>query len=259
MSDEFGRYRLEAKIGEGGLAEVYRAVSGDGTISALKRLSRAHLDSDELTKVFANEALVATAMTHPRLLGATDSGHVNGWPFLVMPLAPGGSLGERLSAGTGLGREHLAALTADLGKALSAVHSLGYLHGDLSPGNVLFDSAGEALLGDFSAATKLETRQPQPQGTFAYMSPEQVRGQVMDERADVFSLAVLLWECASGQKIFWREAQHLCFMAVVEADPPAMPPELHRIEAVLRQALTKEVGERTATLEEFCTAFSAAL
>ncbi len=259
MSDEFGRYRLEAKIGEGGLAEVYRARGGDGSVYALKRLSRAHLGTSGLTEVFANEARVASEMQHASLLGAIDSGHVEGWPFLVMPLAAGGSLDLRLGLGGGLARALLPALAMELGRALSAVHSRGYVHGDLSPGNVLFDEQGHVLLGDFSASTTIGTSQRQPQGTFAYMSPEQVRGEQMDERADIFSLAVLLWECVSGQKIFWREAQHLCFMAVVEAEPPAMPPGFDAMETVLRGVLSKAPETRTLALEEFCQAFANAV
>jgi serine/threonine protein kinase len=259
MSDEFGRYRLEAKIGEGGLAEVYRATTADGITSALKRLSRAHLGNEELTSVFANEARVATEMKHPRLLGAIDSGEVGGWPFLVMPLAARGSLGEKIREGRGLDRALLAPLAADLGDALSALHDHGYVHGDLSPGNVLFDTNDGALLGDFSACTAIGTRQTQTQGTFSYMSPEQVRGQAMDTRADVFSLATLLWECTSGQKIFWREAQHLCFMAVVDAEPPAMPAEFKAVEEVLRGALAKETEVRTLSLRELCEAFADAV
>tara|TARA_R110002096_G_scaffold44526_13_gene120682 strand:+ start:318077 stop:318856 length:780 start_codon:yes stop_codon:yes gene_type:complete len=258
MSDEFGRYRLEEKIGEGSLAEVYRSRAADGSEVALKRLSRAHLHNADLAAVFANEARVATEMQHPQLVGAIDCGNVGGWPFLVMALAAGGSLDAQLGDGQGLGRERLCALANDLGQALAAVHIQGYVHGDLSPGNVLFAGDGRALLSDFSASTALGTRQPQPQGTFAYMSPEQVRGQAMDARADVFSLATLLWQCTSGQKVFWREAQHLCFMAVVEAEPPAMPEQFKAAESVLRTALSKEPAGRMESPSELCEAFIAA-
>ncbi len=259
MSDEFGRYRLESKIGEGGLAEVYRAQTSDGATVALKRLSRVHLGSQGMLEVFANEAKVAKLAQAPALLGAVDVGNAGGWPFFVMPLAEGGSLQDRLDASTALPRAELGALAMAIAAAVESLHKTGFVHGDLSPGNILFDAAGTALLGDFSAATPLGAKQRQPQGTFAYMSPEQVRGQPLDARSDVFSLGALLWECASGQKVFWREEQHLCFMAVVESQPPAMPPGWEAAESVLRQALAKEPMARYSEPEEFCSALAAAL
>ncbi len=259
MSDEFGRYRLESKIGEGGLAEVYRARNADGASVALKRLSRAHLGSQGMLEVFASEAKVAKQAHAPALLGAIDVGNVGGCPFFVMPLAEGGSLHERLEGRDGLPRTELGGIAKSLGAAIESLHSAGYVHGDLSPGNVLFDECGSLLLGDFSAATPLGSTQRQPQGTFAYMSPEQVRGQPMDARSDVFSLGALLWECTNGHKVFWREEQHLCFMAVVEAQPPEMAAELRTVETVLRQALAKEPLARYETPEQFCSAFAEAL
>lgn len=259
MSDEFGRYRLEDKIGEGALAEVYRVVTPDGTPAALKRLARAHLNSAELIEVFAHEARIAAQITDPRLLGAIDCGHVEGWPYLVMALASKGSLAERITEGSGLGRQVLGPLAVELGHALTALHGHGFVHGDLSPSNILFGPEGQTLLSDFSASTEIGTSQSKPRGTFAYMSPEQVRGQALDAKADIFSLAVLLWECASGQRIFWREAQHLCFMAVVEADPPEMPAEMAAAEAVLRGALAKDAKGRPDSVQDVCAAFAAAL
>ncbi|MCP4446337.1 MAG: serine/threonine protein kinase [Myxococcales bacterium] len=255
MSGEFGRYRLEAKIGEGSLAEVYRARKEGGPQVALKRLSRAHLDNQELTDVLAREARIATLMQGPGLLGATESGDVEGWPYLVMPIANGGSLEALLKESEGIARTNLRRVATQLADALTAMHGLGYAHGDLSPGNVLLGGDGAVFLVDFGASTQLGHCQSQPQGTFSYMSPEQVRGEIMDAHSDVFSLATLLWECTSGQKIFSREAQHLCFMAVVESDPPAMPLAFSATEQVLRRALSKEPRGRPATPELFCAAF----
>lgn len=259
MSEEFGRYRLAEKIGEGGLSEVYRAEAQDGSVVALKRLSRAHLDNAELAEVFASEVKISTAIHGPGLLGTTDSGDVDGWPFLVMPFAPGKTLASEIEAGGGTESSRAARLARELNQALTTMHRLGYVHADLSPENVLFAEDGSALLGDFSAATQVGSPQPRPLGTFSYMSPEQVRGQALDARSDVFSLGVLLWECTSGQRIFWREAQHLCFMAVVESDPPAMPAEHLGLETILRKAVAKEPGERHQSVDALCSAYVAAL
>ncbi len=256
MREEFGPYRLEAKLGEGGLAEVYRACGADGQVIALKRLSRVHLDTHVLADVFRREARISTLLQSRHLLGALDSGEVDGWPFLTMRIAEGGSL-QALMTETGV--DGVRELAKGLGTALTVVHEFGYLHGDLSPGNVMFDDEDKVLLGDFGAAVALGDKQDKPRGTYPYMSPEQVRGEPLDERSDVFSLATLLWQCTSGQRIFSREAQHLCFVAVVEAEPPSMPKRFSAVEMVLRRALGKEASSRMESPEELCDAFVGAL
>jgi serine/threonine-protein kinase len=156
-----------------------------------------------------------------------------------------------------LAAHETATLARDLGEALSALHAQGYTHSDLSPSNVLW--LGErAVLTDFGAATPIGESQPSPKGTFSYMCPEQVRGEPLDHRSDLFSLATLLWQCLSGERIFWRQAQHLCFMAVVEADPPGLPG--HSVaEALLRQALQKDPNDRPNDLVAWCAEFAASL
>jgi serine/threonine-protein kinase len=227
-------------------------------VVALKRLSQEHRGNQEYVALFAKESRVAGQFRHEHLLGALDSGSVEGWPYLTTRLATGGSLHERLSAKDALDVETLAALATDLGEALAALHALGFTHSDLSPGNVLF-AEGRAVLADFSAATPIGQKQDRPQGTYAYMCPEQVRGELLDARSDLFSLATLLWQCTTGEKIFWRNAQHLCFMAVVEAQLPNMPPELLAVEAVLKSALQKKRAERPDDARELCRQFVAAL
>ncbi len=266
MSDEFGPYRLQAKLGEGGLAEVYRTQASNGQAIALKRLSRVHLDTRVLADAFRREARISALLQSRHLLGALDCGEVDGWPFLTMPIAEGGAL-DALITEVGVDGRRLPALARGMANALSAMHGFGYMHGDLSPGNVLLDALpdrvapGEdvVLLGDFGAAALLGERQDQPRGTYPYMSPEQVRGQPLDERSDVFSLATLLWQCTTGQRIFARNAPHLCFVAVVEAEPPHMPTQFSEVEAVLRRALAKEAASRLESPEELCGAFIVAV
>src|SRR5690606_29894341 len=112
---------------------------------------------------------IAAHMQHERLLGALDRGLIEGRPFFTQSLAAQGSLLDRLAPA--LPCEALASVARDLCEALGAVHARGYVHGDLSPGNLLF-AEGRALLADFGAATELGTVQTQPRGTYAFMSPE---------------------------------------------------------------------------------------
>ncbi len=257
----FGNYRLLEKIGGGSLGEVYRASlldDADRPQVALKRLLTGKLGHPDFTAVFAKEVMISQKMRHPLLLGAIDHGDVSNWPFLISKLAKEGSLQERLRATKAMTPDALRQLTSDLAQALDAMHVLGYTHCDLNPGNVVFDE-GRAHLIDFSAATPLGQSQPHPLGSYPYMCPEQVRGQALDQRSDVFTMATLLWECATGVRPFWRPAPHLCFMAVVESDPPPLPEPLSALEAALRPALAKAPSERTPSVNALAQAVLAAL
>lgn len=253
----FGKYRLVAKIAAGSLGEVYRAQPIDSPQSpevALKRLLTGRVGDVEYAAVFTKEIDISRQMQHPRLLGAIDSGSISGWPFLVCPLAEQGSLGDRLENNAVLPRQELAVLAEDLGDALDAMHQFGYSHGDLNPGNVVFHK-GRAHLIDFSAGTVIGQKQPHPLGSYAYMSPEQVRGQALDARSDVFTCAALLWQCVCGVQVFGRGEQHLTFMAVVEEEPDSMSEKFAEVEAVLRRGLSKEPTGRPATVSQLCTEF----
>jgi serine/threonine protein kinase len=257
-SEVFGNYRLIDRIGGGGLGEVYCAQAPDDSMVALKRLNPEHLGKDEYDALFAHEVEVAGLVTHERLLRALDSGTVDGWPFFTSKVAPAGSLRRRLSEEGVLAPDALGKLALELGDALSALHATGYTHSDLSPGNVLFIK-DSAHLTDFGSATLLGTKQPRPHGTYSYMAPEQVRGDALDERSDVFSMATLLWQCATGERIFWRDAQHLTFMAVVDAALPPIANELLAVESILRSALDKEQSKRPADVLDFCRQFAEAM
>ncbi len=256
MSQDFGSYRLLERIGGGGLGEVFRAQIDSGKPVALKRLAGQHLRSMELAAILIREGEIAKSMRHERLLGALDCGMVGDWPYLTQRLAREGTLAARLKPA--LATEELSAFAIDLFEAVSAVHANGYAHCDLSPGNLLFDE-GRALLADFSATTALGKRQAQPQGTYAFMSPEQVKGELIDARSDIFSLATLLWLCVSGERIFMRSASHLSLMAVVEDEPAALPDAMRAIEDALRPALAKKPTQRPGDIAELRDAFLAAL
>ncbi len=254
MNEVFGNYRLLEKIGSGGLGEVFRAQDSAGADFALKRLAQQHRADEDYAALFMREIDVARQLAGSRLLSALDSGSVDGWPFLTTRLATR-SLQDSLKSEGNLSGQSLAGVAVEIGEAVSALHSEGYAHCDLSPGNILFLEDG-AHLTDFGSATRLGEKQARPQGTYAFMSPEQVRGEALDSRSDVFSLAVLLWHCATGEKIFWRNAQHLTFMAVVDAVLPEFPEELAPLESLLRAALHKDQSERPSDARALCEEFA---
>lgn len=273
MSERFGNYQLLEHIGGGGLGEVYRAktlisgaqVGGHGEqVLALKRLNRAHLESLPHRELFGHERQNARGLAGTRLFAAIDEGEVDGWPFLLTRLASG-SLRAEMGAPAAPGR--LAQIASDLGAALSELHQHGLVHCDLNPSNLLVEDERLGLC-DFGSCTAIGSRQRQTQGSFAYMSPEQVRGLELDIRSDVFSAAVLLWECASGRKLFQRSAQHLVLAAVVEDDVPAIHTEMRSdrdaelaraIDAALRPALQKDPAARYRSADELCTTLGSAI
>lgn len=258
MNEVFGNYRLVERIGGGGLGEVFRAEAEDGAVLALKRLAAQHRGNADYCALFAQETKTAGELGHALLLGALDSGSVDDWPYLVSRLAEDGSLRQELADQLRLPKNRLAKTIVQIGEAVAALHSLGYAHSDLSPGNVLFHK-GVAHLTDFGSSTPLGAKQPRPQGTYAYMSPEQVRGEALDRRSDLFSISTLLWQCASGERIFWRDAQHLTFMAVVDAVLPPLPDELLPVEALLRSGLDKDPNKRPDDVAAFCQELASGL
>mgnify|MGYP001823896978 CR=1 FL=1 len=184
MSELFGNYRLLERIGGGGLGEVYRAQGPGGPEVALKRLAQPYLGDPGYVANFAAEARISSMLSHECLATALDAGRVDGWPFLALPLALGGSLQDRLVDGP-LHPAQLPALASSLGRGLEAIHNAGFTHSDLSPANLLYKDE-QPLLADFGAATAIGSAQPTPLGTFSYMCPEQVRSQPLDARSDIF-------------------------------------------------------------------------
>ena len=264
MSQElFGPYRLGKFLGGGTLGEVHAASWSDATPRpewlpkgelALKRLFREHLGDPSLCERFAAECTLARRLSHPRLAAAFDSGSVGGVPYLAMLRIDGRALS---TAGAPLPRRRLSALPSELGAALGYLHSLGLVHGDVSPANIVV-GAGGATLVDFSTATFIGERHVPPRGTFAYMSPEQVMGLPLGVASDQFSLAVVLWEELSERRLFQREGQHLTLTAVVEDHVP-LNPALGGAAAVLGRALEKDPQRRFASIAAFASSLTRSL
>jgi serine/threonine protein kinase len=245
MSDHFANYRLLEALGAGSIGEVFRAIPAEGPPVALKRLAPEHLESTALRALFASEAEVARQVEHHLLLGAIDLGDHSGWPYFTMRLVSGPTLAEA-PVPSGAKRQRLF---QELGQALEHLHLMGYAHADLSPANILSsDEEGASwVLSDFSAATPFGHRQSAVRGTNAYMSPEQVQNHAMDQRSDVFSLAIVCWEVLAGQRLFARSAPHLSLTAVVREDAPDIVDLPKRANAVLAGALKKNPQGRPSS------------
>ncbi len=198
-----GRYRILRELGRGATATVYLARDpGSGRQVAVKILSPAFTAAPDFASRFEQTLKALTGLEHPYLLTPQDYGYDQEQYFIVARYLPGGTLADRMD-----GRPMLLAevvpLLQRLAEALDAAHTAHMLHGDLHPAEVLFDLHERACLADLGLAQLLDpVAGPSPTGTAAYMSPEQIAGQAIDGRADVYALGVMLFEMLTGRQPF---------------------------------------------------------
>ncbi|HVA51053.1 MAG TPA: protein kinase [Pirellulales bacterium] len=267
-----GRYRIIAKLGEGGMGVVYRAwdenIANDVVVKAPRR---SMMDDPGFAARFKGEMRSLIDLPHPHIVKLSDMGEHDGLPFAVMQFLPGGSLEDRAYDREGKPRpmpvSSLSGWLPHVAKALQFMHGKNFIHRDVKPGNILFDAQGNAYLSDFGAykalaggeaAAKAHTGTGMVLGTPHYMAPELARGEEVDGRIDQYALAVTVYEVLSGQKPFdGPNGLAIMFQHVNQAAPPldSVAPGIPRVlaEAVLR-GMDKDPGNRFKS----CTAFAGA-
>ena len=255
-----GPYEVVSPLGAGGMGEVYRARNARlGPDVAIKVLPPdVAQDADRRTR-FEREARAVAALSHPNILALFDIGTEGDQLFVVTELLEGESLAERLTHGA-LPVRKAVEIAVAIARGLSAAHGKGIAHRDLKPANVFLLSDGQVKILDFglardvtasSGATQTQSALTDPGtvlGTAGYMAPEQIRGQPVDGRADLFALGVVLYEMLSGTRAFARETTVETLNAILKEDPPELaatrtdlPPALDRI---VRHCLDKNPTER---------------
>jgi serine/threonine-protein kinase len=242
----FGTWQLESIIAVGGLGEVWRA-RREGQLAALKRLHTHLARNEDGRAMFALEQQLALGLPrHPNLVHAIETGVVDARPYVALELAPGEDL-RRLVAGAVLPRARVLAIVRAACAGVAHLHKFGWVHGDINPGNLIVDVDDRVTVIDLGVARK-SGEAGSVRGTHAYMAPEQVKGGAWSPATDVFALGVVLWELASGTRLFHRGPPWLSMAAVVEADVP--PLEDPALDAVARAALAKDPAARIATPAE---------
>src|SRR5213078_2840411 len=200
------RYELRQVLGRGGMATVYLAYDRKHRRDVALKVLLPGLAAFLGVERFLKEIQVAARLTHPHILALHDSGEAGGFLYYVMPYIEGGSLRQQLAGRRPRGADQALAIAAPVADALSYAHRMGVLHRDIKPENILF-SQGHPIVSDFGIAKAISTagganltRTGFPVGTPGYMSPEQAAGLTdLDERTDVYSLAVVIYEMLVGE------------------------------------------------------------
>ena len=262
---QFGPYRVVAPLGEGGMAAVYRAYQASmDRYVALKVLPQYFARDPEFVGRFAQEAKVLAKLQHVHILPVHDFGEADGYTYIAMPFVQTGTLADLLDSEP-LPLDQVEKIISQVGSALNYAHSQGVVHRDVKPSNILIDSLGNCLLTDFGIAKIVEGTTAFTQtggiiGTPAYMSPEQIRGEKLDGRSDVYSLGVVLYEMATGRPPYKAETPPAIF--VKHLHDPLPPPHIHNseipqgVERVILKALCKERDDRFDTPGEMAVALT---
>ncbi len=275
VGEVVGKYRLIRDLGIGGMARVSLATlegpAGFSKRYVVKRILPEFARNPQFARMFANEARVAAMLDHPNIVRVFEFDRENGTYYLVMEYVDGASLDQIVRAarkgGVPLGPDFAVEVGLPLARALAYAHSLklpdgrplNLVHRDVSPGNVLISRDGAVKLTDFGVvkSTITTTVAGAVKGKLSYMSPEQITVQNVDHRSDLFSLGVVLYEVATGLRLFRGDSLGATAIRVMRAvvPPPrsVMPETDPRLEAILMKLLERDPRARYQSAAELLT------
>ena len=261
-----GRYRILSRLGSGGMADVYLARDESlGRLVAIKVLKERLAADAEFVERFRIEAQAAASLNHPAIVAVYDRGKAGASPYIAMEYVDGESLKQRLRRKGRLAPDEAAATVLAVLDALREAHERHIVHRDVTSSNVLVDGSGRVKVADFGIArmgASALTRTGAMLGTSSYLSPEQAQGRSADERSDLYSLGVVLYEMLTGRLPFSGESDLAVAMQHVSAAPPnprSLAPDVpEAYAAVVMKALSKQPADRYQSAEEFAGALRAA-
>jgi len=252
------KYKIIAKIGEGGMGVVYKAEDARLDRSVALKFLPAELTSEkDAKKRFIQEAKAAAALNHPHICTIYEIDDAEEQTFISMEYIDGQSLKDKLKDGP-LDVEEAKDITLQVAEGLKEAHEKGIVHRDIKPANIMLTKKGHAKITDFGLA-KLSwgadlTKPSTVMGTVAYMSPEQARGEAVDHRTDIWSLGAMLYEMLTGERPFKKAKEHALIHEILNVEPErisTLRPDIPRnIEDVVQKALEKDVGSRLQTMKD---------
>ena len=275
-----GRYQVTAKLGEGGMGFVYRALDQNIDAEVVIKVPRpSMMDDPEFAGRFTREIRSLVKLSHPHIVKVTDVGNYDGIPFAVMQYLAGGSLEDQRRVGPG-GQalpgdsRNISRWLLAVAEALDYIHTQGYVHRDVKPGNILFDTQGHAFLSDFGVAKVMaSTKNPAPSqtamtgagmvlGTPEYMAPELIMGDPFDGRVDQYALAITVYELLCGRRPFEDETKTRVLVLHTSQAPSPLTTWCQTVPVRLSQAvlkgLAKDPSERYANCVALARAVAAA-
>ena len=243
-----GRYRLEAKLGSGGMSTVYLAK--DETLDrpvAVKVMHREMSEQEDQLERFRQEARAVAKISHPNVVSVIDAGEDGGYPYIVFEYVEGETLKQRISRVGALDIQEAIAYTIEIARGLSIAHGRNIVHRDIKPQNVLIDDEGRAKLTDFGISRQLEqdgmTATGRVLGTTDYVAPEQAMGHGADPRSDVYSLGVVLYEMLVGQVPFHADSQVGVAMKHVNEELPDVQRRRPEVSAAVALAVERSTAK----------------
>ncbi|MEM7346012.1 MAG: protein kinase, partial [Chloroflexota bacterium] len=233
---QLGKYKIQGRLGKGGMAEVYHALHPTLKRDVAIKVIHQHLASQtEFALRFEQEAQAVADLRHPHIVQLFDFDLAQGVSYMVMEFIDGPTLAQEISKRIQANQNALptspfhflemAQIITALAGAIDYAHGRGVIHRDIKPENIMFTKSGQVLLTDFGIARVVHAPDHAQPGVFAgtpaYMSPEQAEGKLVDERSDIYTLTVILYELVTGQVPFASETQHsLLFKLMTESIPP---------------------------------------
>src|SRR5437870_5019999 len=259
-----GPYEILAPLGAGGMGEVYRARDTRlGREVAIKVLPESFSKDPDRLRRFEQEARAASQLNHPNIVTVHDFGTHGGAPYVIQEWLEGETLRERLRTGA-LPARKAVDYGIQVARGLAAAHEKGIVHRDLKPENLFLTSDDRLKILDFGLAKLAVAEGPAAEqdglptatqataagivmGTLGYLSPEQARGQTVDQRADIFALGAILYEMLSGVSAFKRESSADTMSAILNEDPPELPSDSKvppALDRIVRRCLEKQPNQR---------------
>lgn len=263
---QLASYRIEQLIGEGGMSQIYLAehVVLQKKV-ALKLLGRELADDENFRERFLRESRLAAALDHPNIVDIYDAGEADGRLFIAMRYIAGSDLRTQIKEQGALPPERALSILSQAAVALDAAHERGLVHRDVKPGNILLGAGDHVYLTDFGVAKQNADRRGLTRtgffvGTLDYAAPEQIRGEQLDGRADVYAFGCLLYQCLSGKLPYERDSDVQVMFAHLEEPPPRLsddfPPAL---DAVVGKAMAKRREDRYPSCAQLVAAARNAL